>query len=60
MLSLGSEPLITQVAEAEGQTDGRLNPEWCEWFMGWPEGWTALGALDSAKFQEWQQQHGGF
>lgn len=19
-----------------------LNPEWCEWFMGWPIGWTSL------------------
>lgn len=21
---------------------GKLNPEWCEWFMGFPKGWTEL------------------
>jgi hypothetical protein len=36
---------------------GPLNPDWCEWFMGWPVGWTALSALAMDKFQEWQQQH---
>lgn len=36
---------------------GPLNPDWCEWFMGWPVGWTALSALATGKFQEWQQQH---
>jgi hypothetical protein len=24
-----------------GQAGGSLNPSWCEWFMGYPEGWTA-------------------
>ncbi len=23
---------------------GKLNPEWVEWLMGWPIGWTALDA----------------
>jgi len=36
---------------------GPLNPDWCEWFMGWPVGWTALKPLATDKFQEWQQQH---
>jgi hypothetical protein len=58
MNALGTEPLITQVAESEGKTDGRLNPEWVEWLMGWPSGWTDLKPLETAKFQEWQQQHG--
>ena len=38
----GSEPLITVAAEAEGRTDGRLNPHWVEWMMGYPDGWTEL------------------
>jgi hypothetical protein len=38
---------------------GPLNPTWVEWLMGWPIGWTALKPLETAKFQEWQQQHGG-
>lgn len=37
---------------------GPLNPDWCEWFMGFPIGWTVSTALETHKFQEWQQQHG--
>jgi hypothetical protein len=36
---------------------GPLNPDWCEWFMGFPIGWTASDALETHKFQEWRQQH---
>lgn len=36
---------------------GRLNPEFCEWLMGWPIGWTGLKPLETGKFHEWQQQH---
>lgn len=43
----GSEPL----------QDGQLNPEWVEWFMGWPTGWTELKPLAMDKFREWQRQH---
>ena len=37
---------------------GQLNPEWVEWLMGWPIGWTALKPLAMDRFQEWRQQHG--
>lgn len=37
---------------------GRLNPDWTEWLMGWPIGWTASGPLATDKFQSWLQQHG--
>ena len=37
--------------------NGRLNPEFCEWLMGWPIGQTELKPLATAKYQEWQQQH---
>ena len=56
--SLGSEPLITQVAIAEGVTDGALNPMWVEWLMGWPLGWTDLKPLEMDKCQPAPQQHG--
>ena len=36
---------------------GRLNPEWVEWLMGWPIGWTGLSPLATAKFLEWQRRH---
>jgi hypothetical protein len=40
------------------QVGGILNPPWVEWLMGWPLGWTDLKPLETAKFREWQQQHG--
>ena len=51
------------VAIEEGLTRGSgrwsLNPEWCEWLMGWPENWTAVTKpLETAKFQQWQHLHG--
>lgn len=36
---------------------GRLNPEWVEWLMGWPIGWTELKPLETGRFQEWLRQH---
>ena len=38
---------------------GQLNPMWVEWLMGWPLGWTDLRPLETDRFQQWQQQHGG-
>lgn len=38
----------------------RLNPDWCEWLMGWPIGQTALKPLATGRFREFEQQHGGF
>lgn len=35
---------------------GHLNPEWAEWLMGWPIGWTDLRPLAMDRFQSWQQQ----
>jgi len=40
--AMGTEPLVTEVAEAEGATVGALNPQWVEWLMGYPSGWTDL------------------
>ena len=37
---------------------GPLNPEWCEWFMGWPIGWTGLQPLATDRFQLWLVAHG--
>jgi len=37
---------------------GPLSPNWVEWLMGWPIGWTDLNALETGKFHQWQQQHG--
>jgi len=39
---------------------GPLNPQYLEWLMGWPEGWTELKPLATARFHEWRKQHGEF
>jgi hypothetical protein len=36
---------------------GALNPEWVEWLMGWPLGWTDCAASATDKFHSWQRQH---
>jgi hypothetical protein len=48
-----SRPLSEQVG-------GQLNPNWEEWLMGWPIGWTDCEPLATAKFQQWQHSHGTF
>lgn len=37
---------------------GHLNPNWVEWLMGWPIGWTASEPLAMDKFQQWLDSHG--
>ena len=39
---------------------GKINPQFTEWMMGWPLGWTDLRPLEMDKFHCVQQQHGGF
>src|SRR5690606_34653100 len=38
---------------------GKIHPEFTEWMMGWPIGWTDLKPLGMDKFQLWRQQHSG-
>lgn len=32
--------------------NGALNPQWCEWFMGYPIGWTELNASETQSFRK--------
>lgn len=34
---------------------GKLNPDWEEWLMGWPVGWTSLERLERAEIDFWKQ-----
>lgn len=36
---------------------GKIHPEYTEWMMGWPIGWTDLKPLEMGKFQLWLEQH---
>lgn len=48
--------------EPEGETGrklttvvgGQLNPEWVEWLMNWPIGWTDLAPLPKENFDDWE------
>jgi hypothetical protein len=42
------------------QIGGQLNPNWVEWLMGWPIGWTDLNPLGMDKFQQWLNSHSIF
>ena len=35
----------------------KLHPEFVEWMMAWPIGWTGLRQSEMDKFQEWQHSH---
>jgi hypothetical protein len=47
------------LSQSVAETSGALNPEWIEWLMGWPLGWTDLEPLETVRYQSWLQQHGG-
>ena len=54
------DQLPNRVAYGGDQTrqKGQLNPEWVEWLMGWPIGWTDLNPSGMVKFQQWLHSHG--
>jgi hypothetical protein len=42
------------------EVGGPLNPDWVEWLMGWPIGWTDLRPLETDKYRQWLNSHGSF
>ena len=52
-----------QISEEERRSmsagnGGKLNPNWVEWLMGWPIGWTGLEPLETDRFRQWFEKHG--
>jgi hypothetical protein len=44
---------------ASSSPSGRiLNPQFVEWLMGWPPGWTDCASAATASFRSWQRAHG--
>lgn len=35
------------------QPGGQLNPDWVEWLMGWPVGWTSLEPMTALVWPDW-------
>ena len=51
----GKSNLGEVVNETEGATKtGQLNPDWVEWLMGWPIGWTSMDAIEELDWREWK------
>ena len=40
------------------QVGGHLNPDWVEWLMNWPIGWTDCAVSGTDKFRQWSNSHG--
>ena len=59
------QKMLGNCEEVRGKTKeewraGTLNPDWVEWLMGWPIGWSDLKPLAMDKFQQWQHLHGNY
>jgi len=37
------------------QVGGQLSPDWVEWLMGWPLGWTDVRPMLTETFAAWQR-----
>jgi hypothetical protein len=48
----------TALSATVSATSGALNPEWTEWLMAWPLGWTDLSVSATARFRQWRRSHG--
>lgn len=51
---------IVLMEEQVNSDGGILNPDWVEWLMGWPPGWTDLQPLAMDKFQRWLRLHSSY
>ena len=49
---------MTAVVNTMEKKKGQLNPNWVEWLMGWPIGWTDLKPLGTDRFRQWLGSHG--
>tara|TARA_R110002020_G_scaffold222805_1_gene431723 strand:+ start:216 stop:917 length:702 start_codon:yes stop_codon:yes gene_type:complete len=49
------DDLLPRRLFAQGCTGGQLNPDWVEWLMGWPIGWTSMEPLNRGRFRAWQR-----
>ena len=41
-----------EMSAESSKVGGKLNPEFAEWLMGWPIGWTGLEPLETVKYQQ--------
>jgi len=44
---------LAEKSKLAGQVGGQLNPDWVEWLMGWPIGWTSLESMKELLWLDW-------
>jgi len=57
---MSNRKYLCAIVQEENQQTGKLNPEWVDWLMGVPIGFSGLKPLATHRFHKWLQQHGDF
>ena len=55
--TLTNEEKAEAIERCKVERGGKANPEWLEWLMGWPLGWSGLKPLEMGKFLSWRRLH---
>ena len=50
---LGNDPKVRGETPEEW-SKGALSPDWVEWLMGWPIGWTSLEEITDLDWRDWK------
>lgn len=50
---LGNDPAV-RGETPEDWKKGTLNPDWVEWLMGWPIGWTSMEPITELDWRDWE------
>jgi DNA (cytosine-5)-methyltransferase 1 len=48
-----SQMTLTRKLKYENKGGGQLNPDWVEWLMGWPIGWSSLEPMKELMWLSW-------
>ena len=49
----GARQMMRNNGVSEQELNGALNPDWVEWLIGWPVGWTSLEPLPQSAVDDW-------
>jgi hypothetical protein len=53
-VEMGKQVMLSMAVKEE-VGGGQLNPDWVEWLMNWPIGWTSTEPLNQDRFLAWLQ-----
>ncbi|NBO26689.1 MAG: hypothetical protein EBU96_07875 [Actinobacteria bacterium] len=55
-MSTDTLDVAVQASDNKDGQSGSLNPEFVEWLMGYPIGWTALSPSEMQSYRKWRRQ----